>query len=397
MPVFDKSQAHRRGRSDRPAHGHRFGRPSQPANIHPHIATTSPGQAWPIEINLTSTNMLFPMLLGGRRCANVAWSSRRARSCWAYPPRLKHTMKLAILSRNNKLYSTRRLVAAARERSHTVRVLDPLRCYMKIAPGQFQLHYKGKSLTGIEAVIPRIGASVTRYGTAVLRQLELMGAYTPNSSRRDPSCPRQAALPPVAGRRGSRLADDRIRRQPGRYVRPAGLAGQAAACDQAGRGLPGQRRGACRALRARATSSTPSAACTPISWSRSSSPRPKGADMRCFVVGDNVVAAMRRQGEPGEFRSNLHRGGSADSVKLTAVERETALRAAKGPGPGSRRRRPAALAPRPVGAGGELLAGPGGDRGRDRGGRGRGNHRLLAARASSRRRPTRRRSAKPKK
>ena len=79
-------------------------------------------------------------------------------------------MKLALLSRNTKLYSTQRLVAAARERGHTVRVLDPLRCYMKIAPGDFQLHYKGRPLTGIHAVIPRIGASVTRYGTAVLRQ-----------------------------------------------------------------------------------------------------------------------------------------------------------------------------------------------------------------------------------
>ena len=91
-------------------------------------------------------------------------------------------MKLAILSRNAKLYSTQRLVQAARERGYTVRVLDPLRCYMKIAPGQFQLNYKGKSLTGFNAVIPRIGASVTRYGTAVLRQFEMMGAYTPNSS-----------------------------------------------------------------------------------------------------------------------------------------------------------------------------------------------------------------------
>ena len=91
-------------------------------------------------------------------------------------------MKLAILSRNSKLYSTQRLVAAARERGHVVRVLDPLRCYMKIAPGQFQLNYQGKALAGIEAVIPRIGASVTRYGTAVLRQLELMGAWSPNSS-----------------------------------------------------------------------------------------------------------------------------------------------------------------------------------------------------------------------
>ena len=91
-------------------------------------------------------------------------------------------MKLAILSRNNKLYSTQRLVTAARERGHVVRVLDPLRCYMRIAPGQFELNYKGKALTGVDAVIPRIGASVTRYGTAVLRQFEMMGAYTPNSS-----------------------------------------------------------------------------------------------------------------------------------------------------------------------------------------------------------------------
>ena len=91
-------------------------------------------------------------------------------------------MKLALLSRNAKLYSTQRLVQAARDRGHTVRVLDPLRCYMRIAPGQFALNYKGRPLTGVHAVIPRIGASITRYGTAVLRQLELMGAYTPNSS-----------------------------------------------------------------------------------------------------------------------------------------------------------------------------------------------------------------------
>ena len=91
-------------------------------------------------------------------------------------------MKLAILSRNSKLYSTQRLVAAARERGHVVRVLDPLRCYMKIGPGRFQINYQGRTLSGVEAVIPRIGASVTRYGTAVLRQFELMGAYSPNSS-----------------------------------------------------------------------------------------------------------------------------------------------------------------------------------------------------------------------
>ncbi len=91
-------------------------------------------------------------------------------------------MKLAILSRNAKLYSTRRLVEAARTLGHSVRVLDPLRCYMRISSEGFDMHYKGRPIAGYGAVVPRIGASITRYGTAVLRQFELMGSYTPNPS-----------------------------------------------------------------------------------------------------------------------------------------------------------------------------------------------------------------------
>src|SRR5690606_32493599 len=91
-------------------------------------------------------------------------------------------MKIAILSRNARLYSTHRLVEAARARHHTVRVLDPLRCYMRIDPGRFDMHYKGKELAPMDAVIPRIGASITRYGTAVLRQFEMMGVFTPNKA-----------------------------------------------------------------------------------------------------------------------------------------------------------------------------------------------------------------------
>src|SRR5690606_34766118 len=91
-------------------------------------------------------------------------------------------MKLAILSRNGRLYSTRRLVEAARARGHTVRVLDPLRCYMRIAADGFAMHYKGRPLKGYDAVIPRIGTSVSRYGNAVLHQFELMGCHTPSPS-----------------------------------------------------------------------------------------------------------------------------------------------------------------------------------------------------------------------
>ncbi|CEE34559.1 hypothetical protein XACJK48_6290004 [Xanthomonas citri pv. citri] len=105
------------------------------------------------------------------------------------PRRVPAAMKIAILSRNSKLYSTRRLIEAGRKRGHTVRILDPLRCYMRIAADGFSLHYKGKPITGFDAVIPRIGASVTRYGTAVLRQLEFMGTST-RPTRRTPSCAR---------------------------------------------------------------------------------------------------------------------------------------------------------------------------------------------------------------
>ena len=91
-------------------------------------------------------------------------------------------MKIAILSRNASLYSTSRLVEAGRKRGHRVRVLDPLRCYMRISHQGFEMHYKGRALSGFDAVIPRIGSSITFYGTAVLRQFEMMGVYTPNSS-----------------------------------------------------------------------------------------------------------------------------------------------------------------------------------------------------------------------
>ena len=91
-------------------------------------------------------------------------------------------MKIAILSRNHRLYSTRRLVEAATERGHEVRVIDPLRCYMNIATSHPEIHYRGEKLEGFDAVIPRIGASITFYGTAVLRQFEMLGTFPLNES-----------------------------------------------------------------------------------------------------------------------------------------------------------------------------------------------------------------------
>jgi ribosomal protein S6--L-glutamate ligase len=238
-------------------------------------------------------------------------------------------MKLAILSRNTKLYSTQRLVAAARERGHTVRVLDPLRCYMKIAPDHFQLNYKGKPLAGIQAVIPRIGASVTRYGTAVLRQFELMGAYTPNSSdailraRDKLRCHQLLAgqgigLPTTVFGDNPDDTDDLLR-----------LLGKPPHVIKLIEGSQGN--GVVLAERLSASRSVIEAfrGLYANFLVQEFIAEAGGADIRCFVVGDKVVAAMHRQAEPGEFRSNLHRGGQASKVRLTEAEKRTALRAAK--------------------------------------------------------------------
>ena len=238
-------------------------------------------------------------------------------------------MKLAILSRNTKLYSTQRLVAAARERGHTVRVLDPLRCYMKIAPGKFQLNYKGKMLTGVDAVIPRIGASVTRYGTAVLRQLELMGAYTPNSSdailrARDKLRCHQLLVGEGIGLPTTVFGDN-----PDDTSDLLGLLGEPPHVIKLIEGSQGNGVILAETLSASRSVIEAFRGLFANFLVQEFIAEAKGADIRCFVVGDQVVAAMHRQAEPGEFRSNLHRGGQASRIKLTPAESRTALRAAQ--------------------------------------------------------------------
>ena len=238
-------------------------------------------------------------------------------------------MKLAILSRNSKLYSTRRLVEAARQRGHTVRVLDPLRCYMRIASSGFQLHYKGRSLAGYDAVIPRIGASITRYGTAVLRQFELMGTYSPNPSdailrARDKLRAHQLLaaqgidLPvTVFGDNPDDTSDLLSMLGPPPHVIKLNEGAQGAGVmltekPSASRSVVGALRGLYASFVVQEFIG-----------------EAEGADLRCFVVGDEVVASMRRQAPEGDFRSNLHRGGTALHVAATDEERVVAIRAAR--------------------------------------------------------------------
>ncbi|QIK81112.1 30S ribosomal protein S6--L-glutamate ligase [Lysobacter sp. HDW10] len=237
-------------------------------------------------------------------------------------------MKLAILSRNSKLYSTRRLVEAARERGHTVRVLDPLRCYMKISEDGFEMHYKGMLLRGYSAVIPRVGASITRYGCAVLRQFELMGCYTPNTSdailkARDKLRTHQLLAAQSIGLPATVFGDNpddtddllsMLGKPPHVIKLSEGTQGAGVMLAEklsAARGMVEALRG----LRA-------------DFLVQEFIEEAKGADLRCFVVGGKVVGAMRRQAARGDFRSNLHRGGTAKAIMPTRDEIEVAVRAA---------------------------------------------------------------------
>ncbi|RYG13858.1 MAG: 30S ribosomal protein S6--L-glutamate ligase [Burkholderiales bacterium] len=238
-------------------------------------------------------------------------------------------MKLAILSRNSKLYSTRRLVEAARSRGHTVRVLDPLRCYMRIASDGFSMHYKGKPIAGYDAVVPRIGASITRYGTAILRQLELMGSYTPNPSdailrARDKLRAHQLLAAQGIGMPITVFGDN-----PDDTVDLLSMLGPPPHVIKLNEGTQGA---------GVMLTEKPSASRSVIEALRGLYANfvvqefigeAQGADLRCFVVGDRVVASMRRQAPEGDFRSNLHRGGTAEPVEASEAEKAVAVRAAQ--------------------------------------------------------------------
>jgi ribosomal protein S6--L-glutamate ligase len=237
-------------------------------------------------------------------------------------------MKLAILSRNSKLYSTRRLIEAARERNHSVRVLDPLRCYLRISSSGFEMHYKGRPISGYSAVVPRIGASITRYGTAVVRQFELMGTYTPNPSDAIARARDKLRCHQLLAAQGIGLPVTVFGDNPDDTVDLLSMLGPPPHVIKLNEGTQGA---------GVMLTEKPSASRSVIEALRGLYANflvqefiaeAKGADLRCFVVGGEVVATMRRQAPKGDFRSNLHRGGSAKPVRASEDEQATAVRAA---------------------------------------------------------------------
>ncbi|MBK4728813.1 30S ribosomal protein S6--L-glutamate ligase [Oxynema sp. CENA135] len=238
-------------------------------------------------------------------------------------------MKIAILSQKPSLYSTRRLKEAGEERGHEMKIVDYLRCYMNITSHRPSVMYQGKLLENFDAIIPRIAASKTFYGTAVVRQFEMMGVFSANESQ-------------AISRSRDKLRCLQLLAREGIGLPVTGFANSTKDIE----GLIGIVNGAPLVIKLLegtqgigvVLAETTQAATSVIEAFRGLDANilvqefikeAKGADIRCFVVGDRVVASMKRQGAPGEFRSNLHRGGTAEKIKLTPEERSTAVRAAK--------------------------------------------------------------------
>jgi ribosomal protein S6--L-glutamate ligase len=241
-------------------------------------------------------------------------------------------MKIGILSRNQKLYSTKRLVEACKSKGHDYLVIDFLKCYMNINSEKPVVHFKEKVLDDFDAIIPRIGASNTFYGTAVVRQFEMGGTFSVNESvaisrSRDKLralqvlSKKKLGLPTTSFGHSTKMTDDLL-----------DIAGTAPVVIKILEGTQGK---------GVVLSQTKKAAESVIDLLRGLNSHflvqefvkeSGGADIRCFVVGDKVVASMKRQGPEGEFRSNLHRGGSAQVVKISKAERETAVKAAPSDG-----------------------------------------------------------------
>jgi ribosomal protein S6--L-glutamate ligase len=238
-------------------------------------------------------------------------------------------VKIAILSRNSRLYSTMRLVAAARARGHRVRVLDPLRCYLRIAHDGFALHYGGRALKGFDCVIPRIGASVTFYGTAVLRQFEMMGVYTPSSSDAVLRARDKLRSLQLLAKHGIDLPVTVFGDNPDDTADLMNMLGPPPHVIKLNEGAQGS--GVVLAEKPAASQSVIEAfrGLYANFLVQEFVREANGRDIRCFVVGDQVVAAMQRAAVDGDFRANLHRGGTGSPVKLGTAERRIALRAAK--------------------------------------------------------------------
>jgi ribosomal protein S6--L-glutamate ligase len=241
-------------------------------------------------------------------------------------------MKIALMTRNPKLYSHQRLIAAAEARGHQIVPVDYLRCYMNITSSRPELRYLGEKLEGFDAVIPRIAASHTFYGLAVLRQFEMMGVYPLNESVAIGRSRDKLRSLQLLARDGVGLPVTAFAHDTNRTEEVLQMVGGAPVVVKLLEGTQGI---------GVVLGETHKSAKSVIEAFHGADvnilvqefiKEAEGEDVRAFVVGGKVVAAMKRKGAKGDFRSNLHRGGSAEAAKITARERATAITAARSMG-----------------------------------------------------------------
>jgi ribosomal protein S6--L-glutamate ligase len=238
-------------------------------------------------------------------------------------------VNIAILSRNAQLYSTRRLKEAAEQRDHAVRIVDYLRCVIDITSHRPAIVYGGHKLEGIDAVIPRIGATHTFYGTAVVRQFEMMGVYPAVESQAISRSRDKLRSLQLLAAEGVGLPVTSFAHSTKDIEGLISLVGGAPLVVKLLEGTQGM--GVVLAETTKAAESVIGAfrQLDANILVQEFIKEAGGSDIRAFVIGNQVVAAMERTAAPGDFRSNVHRGGSARRIRLTPEERATAKRAAK--------------------------------------------------------------------
>ena len=237
-------------------------------------------------------------------------------------------MKIAILSRDGSLYSCKRLKEAAESRGHEIDIIDPSSCYMNINPAAPSVHYRGRQLDKYHAVIPRIGSAITFYGTAVLRQFEMLGSFPLNESVAITRARDKLRSMQILAREGIDLPITGFANAPDDTSDLIALVGGAPLVVKLVEGTQGI--GVVLAETRQAAESVIDAfrGLNAHILVQEYIREAEGRDIRCLVVGKKVVAAIERQAKPGDFRSNLHRGGTASNVKITPEEKDIAIKAA---------------------------------------------------------------------
>ena len=238
-------------------------------------------------------------------------------------------MKLAILSQRETIHSTKRLKDAAIARGHEVSIIDYQKCYMNITSSNPTVHYKGEETGQFDAIIPRIGAKRTFYGAAIVRQFETMGVYSINSSLSITRSRDKLRAQQLMAMKGVDMPITGFAPSADSIKDLIELVGGTPLIIKLLEGTQG-----IGVVMAETPKAAESVVQTLVGLNaniiiQEFIKESKGEDIRCIVVGDKVVASMKRQAEPGEFRANIHRGGAAKAIKITAEEREIAIKAAK--------------------------------------------------------------------